>query len=93
MSDSRDATAPSIAATDAGVTVPRRFTEAGTHPFDSVEWEIRDALIGDPANPAFEQRGVEFPALLVAERHEHRGPEVLPRPGRTRPSASPRSSR
>ena len=61
MSDSRDATAPSIAATDAGVTVPRRFTEAGTHPFDSVEWEIRDALIGDPANPAFEQRGVEFP--------------------------------
>src|SRR4029453_17772142 len=62
MSDSRDATAPSIAATDAGVTVPRRFTEAGTHPFDSVEWEIRDALIGDPANPAFEQRDVEFPA-------------------------------
>ena len=61
MSDSRDATAPSIAAADAGVTVPRRFTEAGTHPFDSVEWEIRDALIGDPANPAFEQRGVEFP--------------------------------
>ena len=35
MSDSRDATAPSIAATDAGVTVPRRFTEAGTHPFDA----------------------------------------------------------
>jgi ribonucleoside-diphosphate reductase alpha chain len=26
-----------------------------------VEWEIRDALIGDPAKPAFEQRGVEFP--------------------------------
>ena len=31
------------------------------HPFDCVEWEIRDALIGDPADPAFEQRGVEFP--------------------------------
>ncbi|MBN1528226.1 MAG: vitamin B12-dependent ribonucleotide reductase, partial [Thermoleophilaceae bacterium] len=62
MSDSRDATAPSIAASDAGVTVPRRFTDAGTHPFDSVEWEIRDAVIGDPANPAFEQRDVEFPA-------------------------------
>ena len=31
------------------------------HPFDAVEWEIRDAVIGDPANPAFEQRGVEFP--------------------------------
>ena len=31
------------------------------HPFDEVEWEIRDAVIGDPENPAFEQRGVEFP--------------------------------
>ena len=30
-------------------------------PFDAVGWEIRDAVIGDPANPAFEQRGVEFP--------------------------------
>ena len=33
----------------------------GVHPFDEVEWELRDAVIGDPANPAFEQRGVEFP--------------------------------
>jgi ribonucleoside-diphosphate reductase alpha chain len=31
------------------------------HPFDQVEWEIRDAVIGDPENPAFAQRGVEFP--------------------------------
>ena len=62
MSDSRDAAAPSIAASGSGVTVPRRFTDADTHPFDSIEWEIRDAVIGDPANPAFEQRGVEFPA-------------------------------
>jgi ribonucleoside-diphosphate reductase alpha chain len=45
----------------AGVTVERRYTEPGVHPFDAVEWEIRDAVIGDPANPAFEQRGVEFP--------------------------------
>ena len=43
-----------------GVTIERRFTEPGVHPFDAVEWEIRDALIGDPADPAFEQRGVEF---------------------------------
>src|SRR5438067_4436049 len=48
--------------TGQGVTVARRFTEPGVHPFDAVEWEIRDAVIGDPANPAFEQRGVEFPA-------------------------------
>ncbi|HEX2070037.1 MAG TPA: hypothetical protein VHF90_00100, partial [Thermoleophilaceae bacterium] len=45
----------------AGVEVARRYTEPGVHPFDAVEWEIRDALIGDPAKPAFEQRGVEFP--------------------------------
>ncbi|MEA2400930.1 MAG: ribonucleoside-diphosphate reductase alpha chain, partial [Thermoleophilaceae bacterium] len=61
MSHSSSAAAPSVTASGAGVSVPRRFTEAGTHPFDCVEWEIRDALIGDPAKPAFEQRGVEFP--------------------------------
>ncbi|MGH2844970.1 MAG: vitamin B12-dependent ribonucleotide reductase [Thermoleophilaceae bacterium] len=61
MSDSRSAATPSVAASGAGVSVPRRFTEADSHPFDRVEWEIRDALIGDPASPAFEQRGVEFP--------------------------------
>src|ERR671938_784571 len=48
--------------TGQGVTVARRFTEPGVHPFDAVEWEIRDALIGDPESPAFEQRDVEFPA-------------------------------
>src|SRR5919202_6479440 len=48
--------------TGQGVTVRRRLTEPGVHPFDAVEWEIRDAVIGDPAKPAFEQRGVEFPA-------------------------------
>src|SRR5947207_13878430 len=47
--------------TDAGLTVERRSTTPGVHPFDEVEWELRDAIIGDPANPAFEQRGVEFP--------------------------------
>jgi ribonucleoside-diphosphate reductase alpha chain len=61
MSDSRSAVAPAITAAGDGVSVPRRFTTAGEHPFDCVEWEIRDALIGDPAAPAFEQRGVEFP--------------------------------
>ncbi len=45
----------------AGVTVQRRYTEPGKHPFDAVEWEIRDAVIGDPESPVFEQRGVEFP--------------------------------
>src|SRR4249919_41691 len=44
-----------------GLSIERRFSTAGVHPFDQVEWEIRDAVIGDPESPAFEQRGVEFP--------------------------------
>src|SRR5512133_2717293 len=44
-----------------GLSVERRFSTPGVHPYDQVEWEIRDAVIGDPENPAFEQRGVEFP--------------------------------
>src|SRR6476619_7668629 len=44
-----------------GLAIERRFTHDGVHPYDEVEWEIRDAVIGDPENPAFEQRGVEFP--------------------------------
>ncbi|MBS1879600.1 MAG: vitamin B12-dependent ribonucleotide reductase, partial [Actinobacteria bacterium] len=44
-----------------GLSIERKFSTAGVHPFDQIEWEIRDAVIGDPANPAFEQRGVEFP--------------------------------
>jgi len=44
-----------------GLAIERRFSSAGTHPFDEIEWEIRDAVIGDPESPVFEQRGVEFP--------------------------------
>src|SRR5437763_4007427 len=48
--------------TGQGVTAARRFTEPRGHPFDAVEWEMRDAVIGNPDRPAFEQREVEFPA-------------------------------
>ena len=43
------------------LTVPRRFTEAGVNPFDTVEWETRDAVIGHGGKVSFEQRDVEFP--------------------------------
>jgi ribonucleoside-diphosphate reductase alpha chain len=43
------------------LTIRRFFTTAGAHPFDSVEWELRDAHIGHGDNVAFEQRDVEFP--------------------------------
>ncbi len=44
-----------------GLSIERRFSSPGTHPFDEIEWETRDAVIGNPESPAFEQRGVEFP--------------------------------
>jgi ribonucleoside-diphosphate reductase alpha chain len=51
-----------VRAGDQGLAIERRFTREGVHPFDELEWEVRDAVIGDPAKPAFEQRGVEFPS-------------------------------
>ncbi|HEU4658246.1 MAG TPA: vitamin B12-dependent ribonucleotide reductase, partial [Capillimicrobium sp.] len=42
--------------------VRRLFTTPGVHPFETVEWEIRDARIGHGDKIAFEQRDVEFPA-------------------------------
>ena len=47
--------------TGEAMRVRRRFTTPGVHPFDTVEWEIRDAVIGHGDRIAFEQRGVEFP--------------------------------
>src|SRR2546423_267271 len=51
----------SVRAADQGLAIERRLTREGDHPFDEIEWETRDAVIGDPAKPAFEQRNVEFP--------------------------------
>jgi ribonucleoside-diphosphate reductase alpha chain len=47
--------------TGAGLSVGRFFTTSGEHPFDSVEWELRDAQIGHGDKISFEQRDVEFP--------------------------------
>jgi ribonucleoside-diphosphate reductase alpha chain len=44
-----------------GLSIERHFSTPGVHPFDQIEWEMRDAVIGNPESPAFEQRGVEFP--------------------------------
>src|ERR671918_162745 len=69
-----------VRAVDGGLAIERRFTRPGAHPFDELEWEVRDALIGDPAKPAFEQRDVEFPKSwsqnatnIVAQKY-FRGP-------------------
>ncbi len=44
-----------------GLSVRRYFTTPGTHPFDAVEWELRDARIGHGDKVSFEQQDVEFP--------------------------------
>jgi ribonucleoside-diphosphate reductase alpha chain len=46
-----------------GLTFKRSFTKDGRHPFDEIEWEVRDAVIPNfkEGGNAFEQREVEFP--------------------------------
>src|SRR3954469_23327782 len=44
------------------LSVRRRFTQAAVHPFDQVDWELREARIGHGDKVAFEQHDVEFPA-------------------------------
>jgi len=69
-----------------GLTFKRYFTEDGTHPFDAVEWETRDAVIPNfkEGGNAFEQRDVEFPKTwsqnatnIVAQKY-FRGPLDTP---------------
>jgi ribonucleoside-diphosphate reductase alpha chain len=54
---SGDDTAPGDA-----LSINRFFTSPGVHPFDAVDWELRDARIGQGDRVAFEQKDVEFPA-------------------------------
>src|SRR5262245_5429027 len=45
-----------------GLGIARRFVPAGTHPYETVEWEIRSAVIsGESGETVFEQRDVEIP--------------------------------
>ncbi|MGA8927571.1 MAG: vitamin B12-dependent ribonucleotide reductase [Solirubrobacterales bacterium] len=55
------ATSKAGTTTEKGLVIERRFSTAAVHPYDELEWEKRDAIIGDPAKPAFKQENVEFP--------------------------------
>ena len=45
-----------------GLEFPRFFSTAGIDPFDQLEWELRDAVIGsEKGQIVFEQRQVEMP--------------------------------
>jgi ribonucleoside-diphosphate reductase alpha chain len=48
-------------AAGAALAVERLFTSADAHPFNAVDWELRDARIGHGDRIAFEQTDVEFP--------------------------------
>src|SRR5215510_489142 len=65
-----------------GVVFPRYFTarlEAGRTPYDELQWELRNATIGnDKGSVIFEQRDVEVPAdwsqtatNIVASKYFH----------------------
>ncbi len=46
-----------------GLTVERRWTRPGVHPYDEITWEIRTAAIGNESGKlVFEQKDVEVPA-------------------------------
>jgi ribonucleoside-diphosphate reductase alpha chain len=49
------------ARTGEGLSIRRYFTTPGEHPFETAEWELRDAHIGHGDKVSFEQRDVEFP--------------------------------
>src|SRR6476660_6237843 len=53
----------SLASEQTGVGIRRHFTTVGVHPYDDVEWEVRDARITNFRDGvvAFEQAGVELP--------------------------------
>ncbi|HET8568864.1 MAG TPA: LAGLIDADG family homing endonuclease [Candidatus Limnocylindria bacterium] len=45
-----------------GLRFERVFTREGVHPYDEIEWELRDAVIpGGEGGNVFEQKGVEVP--------------------------------
>ena len=54
--------APAKSSRAAGLTIERRYTTADVHPFDSIEWDTRDAVIAnEKGDTVFEQKGVEAP--------------------------------
>ncbi|MEO8257435.1 MAG: vitamin B12-dependent ribonucleotide reductase [Acidobacteriota bacterium] len=53
---------PKAAPSVSGLSFPRFFTEAGSDPFDQIEWELRSAVIANERGEmVFEQRDVEIP--------------------------------
>ncbi|MEA2690777.1 MAG: ribonucleoside-diphosphate reductase alpha chain, partial [Acidobacteriota bacterium] len=57
-----EGTVPVREVAERGIRFERRYTTPGVHPFDAVEWELRDAVItNERGETVFEQRAVEMP--------------------------------
>jgi len=49
-----------------GLRLQRYFTREGVHPYDEIEWELRDSVIPGEGGNVFEQKGVEVPKFWSA---------------------------
>jgi len=66
--------------------IRRHFTTPGVHPYDEIEWELRDAVIKNyrTGEVAFEQKDIEFPkswsqnATNIAAQKYFRGTQGTP---------------
>ena len=86
MAKTRDALSVENGPARRGLQVRRLFTNKGTHPYDELTWERRDAVITNwrDGTTAFEQRDLEFPTTwsqnatnIVAQKY-FRGPLGTP---------------
>jgi ribonucleoside-diphosphate reductase alpha chain len=61
--DTEGVYAMAVAGERVDIGIKRHFTTKGRHPYDDVEWELRDSMISDfrTGEVAFEQREVEVP--------------------------------
>src|SRR5687768_11858496 len=54
-------------ATWPGLTIERRYTRPEVHPYDTVDWDYREATItNEHGKTVFEQKDLEFPKLWSA---------------------------
>jgi ribonucleoside-diphosphate reductase alpha chain len=86
VAKTRDALSVEHGPSRRGLQVRRLFTTKGTHPYDELTWERRDAVITNwrDGTTAFEQRDLEFPSTwsqnatnIVAQKY-FRGPLGTP---------------
>ncbi|WP_354699127.1 Vitamin B12-dependent ribonucleotide reductase [Paraconexibacter sp. AEG42_29] len=61
MESASHAAPSTTVSTGTALSITRKYTTPGVHPFETVDWELRDARIGFGGKVSFEQKDVEFP--------------------------------